>query len=67
MTPQFRSHDQVKTSLVAEQLDTPVDVSYEDEVLQGNGLVDIRLGVYESHTHQRLILLEIPHEDLQRN
>lgn len=51
--------------LVSEQLHTLGYVSNEDEVLDGSSVVDIDLCVNEGHTHQVLVVLEVPHEDLE--
>ena len=51
--------------LVSEQLHTLGYVSDEDEVLDGSGVVDVDLCVNEGHTHQVLVVLEVPHEDLE--
>ena len=53
------------TCLVSEQLDTVRDVTNEDEVLESYGRVDVDVSVYEGHAHQVLVVLEVPHEDLQ--
>ena len=58
----FQSHKH----LVSEQLYTPCDICDEDEVLDGSCMVDVDLCVNEGHTHQILVVLEMPHENLGR-
>ena len=50
--------------LVFEQLDAMVDVTDDDEVLQRHGSVAVYVRVDEGHTHQVLVVLEVPHEYL---
>ena len=50
--------------LVLEELNTVVDVTDDNEVLEGDSSVGIDVCVDESHTHQVLVIFEIPHEYL---
>ncbi len=53
--------------LVSEELDAARNVSYENEILEGNGGVDVDVCVYiyEGHPQQVLVVLKLPHEYLQ--
>ena len=54
------------TDLVSEQLHAPGDVSNKDEILNGHCSMDVDLCIDEGHTHQILVVLEVPHEYLRR-
>ncbi len=51
--------------LVSEELDATRNVSYENEILEGDGCVDVDIRVYEGHSQQVLVVLKLPHEYLQ--
>ncbi len=51
--------------LVSEELDATRNVSYENEILEGDGCVDVDVRVYEGHSQQVLVVLKLPHEYLQ--